>query len=387
MVPGPRLISLSHRDHPRERAIRIPMAAPASIPFPVALAPLAPADDLALLTPAERGIWLALMDIAWDSGCRVPNDLTHLAARLRCGVSDLERLMATLAGCVVISPACIQFPRLHALREELTARAARVSELQRARRLGRSQAPRSLRLADDDSRGESPPGRAGPDLRATGGQLAVNRRSTAGRRDAICAFRSSLSAQRSNQESADQSALRAEQSTSGRAPGAEETGVVGVTEFGVFPARSEVERAIVARSIDPMSLPAMEGLAELSRRRDVFAVLHRAVFVGACQGQERIPERTARVTSLAPWVTPKMAAGHVWTAKRLVAEAASRKEAFNPIGFVVRACGTAARSIGTPEETDVLFEPVWARKQAEAARSMPRPTAISSNSGSGVSHA
>ena len=68
MVPGPRLISLSHRDHPRERAIRIPMAAPASIPFPVALAPLAPADDLALLTPAERGIWLALMDIAWDCG-------------------------------------------------------------------------------------------------------------------------------------------------------------------------------------------------------------------------------------------------------------------------------------------------------------------------------
>lgn len=368
------------------------MAGP--IPFPFQFDALAAPGVVRAMAPADRGIYLALCEEAWGRGCELPADVAYLAALTRCTPQAVERVEQASCETLRRDGSVLRFPALQALREELTARAARVSELQRSRRLGRNgEGAKSLRLVEAATQPwTGPPDRVARPAGSTAGQPPVHRRSTGGQPAvASCALRSSSSgAQRSNSERINPGAqsARAEYCKAGGAPGAKAEEAIGQggPEY-LYAVRTRVEAAILGRAIETRGLPLPELRAETDRRRDVYVALSSARFPAADPAQRHIPERTCRVMMMAPWITDKLARGHAWDARRLSDEAAAKASEFNPIGYVISMCGAAARNIGVPEPTSVFFEAAWRRHCAERARVQAaadaRAAAWSGGAGSG----
>ena len=157
-----------------------------AISFPVCLDALAAPGVVRAMTPPERGVFLALCEEAWGRGCALPADRAFLATVGGCTAAGVERVERASRGAMRTDGRVVRFGVLAALRQELMANAARVSELQRRRRMGRTAADgegaggaggaKSLRLVSARTAPE-PPLTDGP---PTGGAPAVNRRSTGG---------------------------------------------------------------------------------------------------------------------------------------------------------------------------------------------------------------
>ena len=163
---------------------------------------------------------------------------------------------------------------------------------------------------------------------------------------------------------------------------------VGSGPEALYAARGKVEAAILAAAVGTRGLSPARLAAEVERRREVFVALNAARFPGAMDEDKRaMPERVCRLLCLAPWVTPKMARGHAWDARRLTAEARAKGVRYNPVGYVIAMCGASARTLGVPEPTSVFFEDAWRRSEEARARAVECASARSVPPEGGVAHA